>query len=83
MADADTAGRPGRLRNMVDPSLPDLSGTVTVVTGASGGIGAGVARRFAAAGAALVLGYRSAAGPDTMTPAWPLSRSLTASSVTS
>ena len=49
-------------RGMVDPSLPDLSGTVAVVTGASGGIGAGVARRFAAAGAALVLGYRSGAG---------------------
>jgi NAD(P)-dependent dehydrogenase (short-subunit alcohol dehydrogenase family) len=48
---------------VVDPSLPDLSGTVTVLTGASGGIGAGVSRRFAAAGAALVLGYRSAAGP--------------------
>ncbi|WP_433262265.1 SDR family NAD(P)-dependent oxidoreductase [Actinosynnema sp. CS-041913] len=32
----------------------DLTGTVTLVTGASGGIGAGVARRFAAAGASVV-----------------------------
>jgi glucose 1-dehydrogenase len=46
---------------MVDSGLPDLRGTVAVVTGASGGIGAGVARRFAAAGAAVVLGYRHGA----------------------
>ncbi len=45
----------------VDGGLPDLSGTVVVVTGASGGIGSGVARRFAAAGAAVVLGYRTGA----------------------
>ncbi|NUP50237.1 MAG: SDR family oxidoreductase [Catenulispora sp.] len=38
-----------------DPALPDLTGTVALVTGASGGIGAGVATRFAAAGAAVVL----------------------------
>ncbi|GAA2006037.1 SDR family NAD(P)-dependent oxidoreductase [Catenulispora subtropica] len=38
-----------------DPGLPDLSGTVALVTGASGGIGAGIAARFAAAGAAVVL----------------------------
>jgi NAD(P)-dependent dehydrogenase (short-subunit alcohol dehydrogenase family) len=42
-----------------DPGLPDLTGTVTVVTGAGGGIGAGIARRFAAAGAAVVAHYRS------------------------
>ncbi|NUR59737.1 MAG: SDR family oxidoreductase [Catenulispora sp.] len=35
--------------------MPDLTGTVVLVTGASGGIGAGVAGRFAAAGAAVVL----------------------------
>jgi NAD(P)-dependent dehydrogenase (short-subunit alcohol dehydrogenase family) len=44
-----------------DPALPDLSGTVAVVTGASGGIGAGVAARFAAAGAAVVVGHRTGA----------------------
>jgi 3-oxoacyl-[acyl-carrier protein] reductase len=35
--------------------LPDLSGTVTLVTGASGTIGQGIALRFAAAGGAVVL----------------------------
>ena len=39
--------------------LVDLSGTVTVVTGAGGGLGAGIARRFAAAGSAVVLHHRS------------------------
>jgi NAD(P)-dependent dehydrogenase (short-subunit alcohol dehydrogenase family) len=37
----------------------DLSGTVVVVTGASGGIGGGVARAFAVAGAAVVAQYRN------------------------
>ena len=40
-----------------DPQLPDLTGTIVLVTGASGGIGAGIAGRFAAAGAAVVLHY--------------------------
>ena len=35
----------------------DLTGAVVLVTGASGGVGAGVARRFAAAGAAVGVGY--------------------------
>jgi NAD(P)-dependent dehydrogenase (short-subunit alcohol dehydrogenase family) len=38
-------------------SLPDLSGTVVAVTGAGGGIGSGIARRFADASASLVLHY--------------------------
>jgi NAD(P)-dependent dehydrogenase (short-subunit alcohol dehydrogenase family) len=37
----------------------DLNGTVVVVTGASGGLGGGIARAFAAAGAAVVVHYRS------------------------
>ncbi|MGW5054534.1 SDR family NAD(P)-dependent oxidoreductase [Actinokineospora sp. NPDC004072] len=35
----------------------DLRGSTVLVTGASGGIGAGIARRFAAAGAAVVAHY--------------------------
>lgn len=38
-----------------------LSGTVAVVTGAGGTVGGGIARAFAAAGAAVVVHYRSSA----------------------
>lgn len=40
-------------------ALLDLTGTVVAITGAGGGIGAGIARRFAAAGASLLLHHRS------------------------
>ncbi|APY87136.1 SDR family NAD(P)-dependent oxidoreductase [Streptomyces alfalfae] len=46
---------------MRDGTLPGLSGRVALVTGGSGGIGAGVAARFAAAGAAVVVHYRGGA----------------------
>lgn len=42
---------------MTDPSLPDLTGTVSLVTGASGTIGRGIALRFAEAGGAVVAHY--------------------------
>ncbi|MFF7230144.1 glucose 1-dehydrogenase [Streptomyces sp. 2333.5] len=44
-----------------DPGLPDLRGQVALVTGASGGLGGGIALRFAAAGAAVVVHYRTGA----------------------
>lgn len=47
------------MRRARDHGLPDLSGTVALVTGASGGIGSGVALRFAAAGAAVVVHHRT------------------------
>ncbi|MFP3915872.1 MAG: SDR family NAD(P)-dependent oxidoreductase [Actinomycetota bacterium] len=40
----------------------DLSGQVALVTGASGGIGGGIARRMVAAGATVVLHYRTDRG---------------------
>lgn len=43
------------------PQLPDLRGQVALVTGAAGGIGRGIALRFAAAGAAVVAHYRTGA----------------------
>lgn len=42
------------------PGLPDLSGQRVLITGASGGLGGGIARAFAAAGARLALHYRGA-----------------------
>ena len=42
-----------------DESLPDLTGQRVLVTGATGGIGTGIARRFAAAGADVAVHYRS------------------------
>ncbi|MFI0215498.1 SDR family NAD(P)-dependent oxidoreductase [Streptomyces lydicus] len=41
--------------------LPDLTGQVVLVTGAAGGIGRGIALRFAAAGAAVVVHHRTGA----------------------
>lgn len=43
---------------MADSSLPDLTGTATLVTGASGGIGRGTALRFAEAGSVVAVHYR-------------------------
>jgi glucose 1-dehydrogenase/3-oxoacyl-[acyl-carrier protein] reductase len=45
-----------------DPALPDLTGTVALVTGGSGGIGSGIALRFAAAGAAVVVHHHTGSG---------------------
>ncbi len=43
---------------MRDTGLPDLTGQRVLITGASGVIGAGIARRFAAAGAAVAVHAR-------------------------
>jgi len=46
-------------RRPIDITVPDLSGTRAVVTGASDGIGLRIARRLAAAGAEVVLPVRN------------------------
>lgn len=46
---------------MARDGLPDLTGSVALVTGAGGGIVAGIAERFAVAGAAVVVHYRTSA----------------------
>jgi 3-oxoacyl-[acyl-carrier protein] reductase len=46
------------------PGLPDLSGTVTCVTGASGVIGRGIAARFAEAGSAVAVHHRRPGAAD-------------------
>ncbi|MEQ0565300.1 SDR family NAD(P)-dependent oxidoreductase [Amycolatopsis sp. NEAU-NG30] len=45
-------------------SLPDLSGTTTCVTGASGTIGRGIALRFAEAGSAVAVHHRRPGAAD-------------------
>ncbi len=45
-------------------SLPDLSGTIACVTGASGVIGRGIALRFAEAGAAVAVHHRRPGAAD-------------------
>jgi 3-oxoacyl-[acyl-carrier protein] reductase len=59
--------------------LPDLSGTVTLVTGASGTVGSGIARRFAAAGGGVVLHcHRDLAAADALAAELPAAHVLAA-----
>ncbi|WP_199444377.1 SDR family oxidoreductase [Umezawaea beigongshangensis] len=48
-------------RTPIDITIPDLSGKRAVVTGASDGMGAGMARRLAAAGAEVIIPVRNPA----------------------
>ncbi|WP_438487310.1 SDR family NAD(P)-dependent oxidoreductase [Streptomyces sp. S186] len=56
---SERAGEQGGFGHAGHPGLPDLGGQVVLVTGASGGIGRGIAMRFAVAGADVVVHYRS------------------------
>jgi NAD(P)-dependent dehydrogenase (short-subunit alcohol dehydrogenase family) len=49
----------GAMPRTIDITIPDLAGRRALVTGASDGMGLGIARRLAAAGAALVLPVRN------------------------
>jgi NAD(P)-dependent dehydrogenase (short-subunit alcohol dehydrogenase family) len=51
-------------RSIKDLTVPDLSGTLAVVTGASDGIGLGLAERLARAGAEVILPVRNPAKGD-------------------
>ena len=46
-------------RTPIDITVPDLAGKRAVVTGASDGLGIGIARRLAAAGADVILPVRN------------------------
>jgi len=48
------------MRNNGDIDIPDLTGTLAVVTGANSGLGLGITRRVAAAGAEVILAVRNA-----------------------
>jgi NAD(P)-dependent dehydrogenase (short-subunit alcohol dehydrogenase family) len=48
-------------RENIDITIPDLSGKRAVVTGASDGIGLGLAARLAAAGAEVIMPVRNRA----------------------
>ncbi|MFQ5747747.1 MAG: SDR family NAD(P)-dependent oxidoreductase [Gemmatimonadota bacterium] len=54
-----SGGPPPEARIPEPRDLLDFRGQVVVVTGASGGVGAGIARRFASAGADVVVHFRS------------------------
>jgi len=47
------------MNDLTPSELLDFTGKVVLVTGAGGGIGSGIARRFAEAGAKLAINYRS------------------------
>jgi NAD(P)-dependent dehydrogenase (short-subunit alcohol dehydrogenase family) len=57
--DAAARHRENMTRRQIDITVPDLTGTRAVVTGASDGIGIGIARRLAEAGAEVVLPVRN------------------------